>query len=271
MAVLAGDVMYHIRCKARDVGRYVLLPGDPGRVEPIAALFDEHWHVASHREYTTYTGRLEGELVSVTSTGIGCPSTAIAVEELEAIGADTFIRVGTSGAMQLDIDPGDLVIGSGAIRDEGTSRQYLPLEFPAVASLDVILALSEAANKLGQRHHIGIVHSKDSFYGEVEPQRMPLRRELEGRWAAWVAGGALASEMEAAALFTICSYLRKRAGCLLLAAANLERARQQNVFDVLEELDDLLAVAVEGLRILIRHDRLRAQYPDVTTRAQRIV
>ena len=271
MAVLAGDVMYHIRCKARDVGRYVLLPGDPGRVERIARLFDEHWKVAEHREYTTYTGRLDGELVSVTSTGIGCPSTAIAVEELEAIGVDTFIRVGTSGAMQLDVDPGDLVIGSGAIRDEGTSRQYLPIEFPAVASIDVVTSLSEAANKLGKRHHIGVVHSKDSFYGEVEPQRMPVHKELEERWAAWVAGGALASEMEAAALFTICSYLRKRAGCVLLAAANVERARQHNAFEVLEETDDLLNVAVEGLRHLIRHDRIRASYPDVTTRAQRIV
>ncbi len=168
------EVQYHIKVKSGDVGRYVLLPGDPGRCESIAAYLDESKFVSFNREHKIYTGKLEGEKVSVVSTGMGCPSTAIALEELIKVGADTFIRVGTSGAMQPGMKLGDIAIISAAIRDEGTTRQYLPIEYPAVADLEVTNALVNAANKLGFRSFTGVSHTKDSFYSEVEPDRMPM-------------------------------------------------------------------------------------------------
>ena len=197
----ATELQHHIQLKAGDVGRYVLLPGDPGRCEPIARLFDDPVKVASNREYETWTGYLDGEMISVTSTGIGCPSAAIAMEELVKVGADTFVRVGTSGAMQPDITVGDLGVIQAAIRDEGTSSHYLPVEFPAVADLELTRALAIGARSTGKTVHIGISQSKDSFYGQHEPGRMPVAARLQERWHAWMAGGAICSEMEAAALY----------------------------------------------------------------------
>ena len=238
-----STTMHHIMCRAGDVGRYVLLPGDPGRVPLIAARLDDARPAASEREFTTYTGTLLGERVSVTSTGIGCPSTAIAIEELAMIGADTFIRVGTSGIMQPYMRRGDLIITWGAVRDEYTSQQYLPLAYPAVADLDVTLALREAARRQGLRHHVGLTHSKDSFYGQHEPQRMPVGQQLQERWDAWVQGGVLCSEMEASTLFVVARVLGKRAGGVMIAAGTAD------------SLDALIAVAVEAVKLLITRDR----------------
>jgi uridine phosphorylase len=249
-------IMYHVQLKRGDVGRYVLTPGDPGRCELIAKYFDDPVKVAEHREYTTYTGYLSGEKVSVTSTGIGCPSTAIAVEELAAIGADTFIRVGTSGGMQKYTPVGDLVIASGAVRDEGTSQQYMPLAFPAVADLDVTLALREAAKRLEMPHHVGIIQSKDSFYGQHQPERMPVADQLLSRWKAWIAGGVLCSEMEAATLFTVCSVLRKRAGGVMLVSGNQELPPLSP--EERKELGDVnraIRTAIEAVKILIEWDK----------------
>jgi uridine phosphorylase len=250
------DVMHHIQLKQGDVGRYVLLPGDPGRCSFIAEHFDHAEKIAQNREYTTYTGYLLGEQVSVMSTGIGCPSTAIGVEELTAIGADTFIRVGTSGGMQQHVQVGDLVITTAAVRDEGTSPQYMPLAFPAVADLDVTLALREAAERQGVRYHVGITQTKDSFYGQRQPERMPVAEQLLSRWKAWIAGGVLCSEMEAAAIFVVSSVLKKRAGGIMLVAANQElppllpeeQARRA-------DLGPLIRTAVEAMKILIEKDR----------------
>jgi len=266
-----ADVMHHLQMKAGDVGRYVFLPGDPARCPLIARHFEDARLVAQNREYTTYTGYLDGEKVSVTSTGIGCPSTAIAVEELAMIGADTFIRVGTAGGIQAHTKPGDLVIYSGAIRDEGTSSQYLPLAFPAVADLDVTVALREAARQRGVRHHVGVGQSKDSFYAEVDPLRMPLANELKERWHAWVAGGALASEMEAATLFVVASMLGKRAGAIVVVGgtapdwlvlekmAEAERALAMAALRKAWEkpltVDEVIATAIQGARLLIRQER----------------
>ena len=210
---------YHVALQRGDVGKYVLLPGDPGRCEPISRLFDNPRHVATNREYVTYTGTLDGVPVSVTSTGIGCPSAAIALEELVRCGADTFIRVGTSGHIQKDSVSGELAIISAAIRDEGTSRHYMPIEFPAVADLEVIQALQVAAKKAGARSRTGITQSKDSFYGQHEPERMGVANELIARWRAWEIGGAICSEMEASALFVIASMLRVRAGGVMMVHA----------------------------------------------------
>jgi uridine phosphorylase len=240
---LTMEVQHHIHCRAGDVGRYVFLPGDPGRVPLIAGFLEDASLVTRHREYTTYTGSLLGEKVSVCSTGIGCPSTAIAVEELAAIGADTFIRVGTSGAMQPFIQPGDVIIAWGAVRDEFTSQQYLPLAFPAVADVDVTLALREAARARGVRHHVGVSHSKDSFFGQHEPQRMPVGRDLQDSWSAWVQAGVMCSEMEASTLFVVARFLRKRAGGIMIAAGTNS------------SLDNLIGTAVDAVKLLIERDR----------------
>jgi len=247
------EVKYHIHMKKGDVGRYVFLPGDPGRTDHIAKLFDDPKLIASNREYRTWTGTINGEKVSVCSTGIGGPSTAIAVEELIAIGADTFIRVGTSGGMQPEQVPGELAITLAAIRDEGTSMHYMPPEFPAVADMNVIQALRQAAINLDVPYRVGITQSKDSFYGQHEPERMPVADRLAQRWKAWKMGGAICSEMEAATLFILGNIYRVRTGGIMLVAANQE-SNDPNV-GVVEELDDLLAVSIEAVKLLIEQDK----------------
>lgn len=160
-------LQYHIGLRKGDVGKYVILPGDPKRCEKIARHFDDAKLIADSREYVTYTGYLDGVKVSVTSTGIGGPSASIALEELVRVGADTFLRVGTCGGMQTDIMGGDLVIATGAIRMEGTSKEYAPIEFPAVANLEITNALVQAAKDLNKKYHVGIVQCKDAFYGQT--------------------------------------------------------------------------------------------------------
>jgi uridine phosphorylase len=246
---------HHIGILPGEVGRYVLLPGDPGRVERIASRFDNPQFVASHREYVTWTGTLDGVAVSCTSTGIGCPSTAIAVEELVGAGADTFIRVGTSGAMQRYIRTGDVGVITGAIRDEGTSRHYLPLEFPAVADVDVTVALRDGARDACIPFHLGIAQSKDSFYGQHEPERMPIAAELANRWEAWMAGGAICSEMEAATLFIVASTLRVRAGGVMLIFQNLDHTPPTEEDRRNGDVERVIDVAIAGLRRLIAADR----------------
>ncbi len=254
-----AGLQHHIHLCPGDVGRYVLLPGDPGRSEKIARYFDNPQFVASNREFVTYSGTLLGEKVSVTSTGIGSPSTAIAVEELIAVGADTFIRVGTSGAMQPYINSGDVAIVSGCIRDEGTTLHYMPPEFPAIADFDVVMALREGALRIDMPFHIGVSHSKDSFYGEVEPNRMPVASRLNERWKAWTMGGAICSEMEASSIFIIASINRKRAsGVMVMGADFTDRPRSPEEIQAALarfDVDRAIRVAVEGLKILIERDK----------------
>jgi uridine phosphorylase len=251
-------LQYHIQAKKDDVGRYVLLPGDPDRCEKIAAYFDNPKFISRNREYVIYTGTLLGERVSVCSTGIGCPSTAIAVEELIAIGADTFIRVGTAGGIQDGTRSGEVAIVTGAIRDEGTTRQYMPLEFPAIADPDVVAALRAAAEKSGIPHRCGITQSKDSFYGETEPKRMPVADRLAERWKAWKAGGAVCSEMESAAIFILSSIYRKRAGGAMLIIGDPNKEKAPNKPDRTGyaplDVNRAIKVAVEGMKILIDRD-----------------
>jgi len=254
------ELQYHIQMKKGDVGRYVFLPGDPGRCEKIAAYFDNPQQIAYNREYNTYTGTLLGEKVSVVSTGIGGPSAAIAVEELIAIGADTFIRVGTSGAIQPDTQPGEIAIVNSAIRDEGTTLHYLPVEFPAIADVDVVDALRNAAQNLNIPHRIGTTQSKDSFYGEIQPDRMPLASRLNQRWATWVAGGTICSEMEAATLFILSSIYRTRAGGVMLMMVGLPEKTPETEAEIAEmhtffDIGRAIQVAIEGVKILIEKDR----------------
>ena len=245
---------YHIALGEGDIGRYVFLPGDPGRCELIASHFDSPEKIASHREYETWIGFLENQKVAVTSTGIGGPSAAIALEELVAIGADTFVRVGTSGSMQNHIKPGDIAIVSSAIRDEGTSLHYLPLEFPAVADLEITLALAEAARKMNKVVHVGVSQSKDSFYGQHSPERMPISGRLLERWSAWMAGGAICSEMEAASLYIVASVLRVRASGLMMVMGHPDQSPMTADEWAASDIENLLPVAIEGMREIIRRD-----------------
>jgi uridine phosphorylase len=251
---------YHIRCREGDVGRYVLLPGDPGRSELIAAHFDEPRLVARNREYTTYTGSLDGVPVSVASTGIGGPSTAIAVEELCAIGADTLIRVGTSGAMQNFLRNGDVVIAQAAVRDEGTSAQYIPLGYPAVAHLDTVLALQKGAHDAGTRSYTGIVRSGDALYVDLAPQTIPLHT-LNGGNASrmWSEARVLCADMEAATLFVVGSIRGLRTGTVLLVVNAVGEGEIEQAQGTGNALDPLIRTAIAGLRALIRADKAGQQ------------
>ncbi len=240
---LAKMPQYHIALRPGDVGRYVLLPDDPGAAPQIASFLDQAQKVAQHREYLTYTGTLDGVKVSITSTGIGGPCTAIAIEELAQIGADTFICLGNSRPVQSFVKSGDLIVATGAVRDEGTGLAYIPLAYPALAEINVVTCLRQACRARGVRHHVGLSHSHDSFYGMAEPERMPVGAEIQNRWQSWVQGGVLCSEMTAATTFIVSSALKKRAGAIALVSDG-EAA----------QVDELYAVAVEGLRRLIARD-----------------
>ncbi|MCR4890706.1 MAG: uridine phosphorylase [Lachnospiraceae bacterium] len=253
------NYQYHTHTNEENVGKYVILPGDPGRVEKIAAYLDNAEFVASNREYTTYTGYLDGEKVSVTSTGIGGPSAAIAMEELYRSGVRTFIRVGTCGGMKLDVMGGDLLIATGAVRMDGTSKEYMPLEYPAVASFEVVSALVESAKEMGAPYHTGVVQSKDSFYGEMDPSRMPVGYELENKWQAWLKGNVLGSEMECSALFTVGASLDVRVGGLVMAISNLEREAKGLSNPMVHDMDTAIRVVVGAMRRLIAFDKAKAK------------
>lgn len=253
-------LQYHLQLRKGDVGRYVILPGDPKRCKSIAKYFDDARLVADSREYVTYTGYLDGEKVSVTSTGIGGPSAAIAMEELVSCGADTFIRVGTCGGMDIDVKGGDLVIATGAIRMEGTSREYAPIEFPAVADIDIVNALREAAKEKGYIYHTGVVQAKDSFYGQHSPERMPAGYDLINKWEAWKRLGCKASEMESAALFIVASALGVRCGSDFLVVGNQEREKAGLDNPIIHDTDAAIRVAVEAIKKLIIQDKNLEKY-----------
>lgn len=252
-------LQYHLQLRSGDVGKYVILPGDPKRCAKIAEHFQDSRLMADNREYVTYTGCLEGEKVSVTSTGIGGPSAAIAMEELVNCGAHTFLRVGTCGGMDLKVQGGDLVVATGAIRAEGTSREYAPIEFPAVPDLEITNALVQAARKLNYTCHTGVVQCKDSFYGQHDPERMPVSGELLAKWEAWMRLGCKASEMESAALFTVASALGVKAGSVFLVMGNQERQKRGMGNRIVHDTDQAICVAVEAIRQLIRQEKRQGE------------
>ena len=249
------ELQFHIQCKEGDVGRYCILPGDPGRCEKIAAYFDDPVLVQSNREYTTYTGTLLGERVSVCSTGIGGPSAVIAMEELHAIGADPFHRVGACGGTAHQVQSDDVVIATGAVRHEGASREYAPIEFPAVSDYHVQEALVQAAKNLGKPWHAGVVQCKDSFYGQHDPARMPVSYELQAKWEAWKRLGVLASEMESAALFCCAAALGVRCGSCFHVIWNQEREAAGLDQKESHDLSAAIEVGIEALKLLIQQDR----------------
>ena len=245
------DKQYHIGFGATHGASLALLPGDPGRVEAIAAHFDSPRFFCRNREFTTWAGELGGSPVLAMSTGIGGPSAAIAVEELYKTGVRTFIRVGTCGGMALDVAGGDVVVAHAAIRMDGTSKEYVPVEFPAVASLDVTNALVAAAKSLGAAWHAGVVQCKDSFYGQHDPGRMPSGGELMSKWGAWIKAGCLASEMESATLYVVSQILGARAGCVLSVVWNQERERAGLPNPHSHDPALAIRVAVEAARLLL--------------------
>lgn len=246
---------YHTGVGPADIGKYVIMPGDPKRCAKIAEYFENPKLVADVREFVTYTGTLAGEKVSVTSTGIGGPSASIAIEELSKCGAHTFIRIGTCGGMQEDVLGGDVVIATGAVRMEGTSREFAPIEYPAVADINIVNALMDSAREMKVPHHVGVVQCKDSFFGQHEPEVMPVSYELENKWQAWLRMGCLASEMESAALFIAGSFLRVRVGSCFLVVANQERAKKGLPNKQAHDTDVAIRVAVEALKKMIERDR----------------
>lgn len=185
MKYTENGIQYHLQIKMGDVGRYVILPGDPKRCEKIAAFFDSPKLVADSREFVTYTGYLDGEMVSVTSTGIGGPQRLHRHRGADEGRGRHIYPQGTCGGVDLDVQGGDIVIASGAIRMEGTSREYAPIEFPAVADFELVQALAQAAAEANKRYHVGVVQCKDSFYGQYEPHTKPVSLELESKWEAW--------------------------------------------------------------------------------------
>ena len=247
-------VKYHIECTADDIGKYCILPGDPGRCEKIAAYLDNAQFVTSNREYTTFTGYLLGEKVSVVSTGIGGPSAAIAVEELAALGAHTFIRIGTCGGINTKVCAGDVVIAASAVRCDGTTREYAPECFPATADFDATCALVKSAQKLGVSYHVGTVHSKDSFYGQAAPENMPMSEYLTERWNVWKRLGVLASEMEASTLFVVGAARNLRCGACFNVLWNQEREKQGIHEEEHHDTDRAIRVAVEAIKEMIKQD-----------------
>ncbi|MCL2545799.1 MAG: nucleoside phosphorylase [Oscillospiraceae bacterium] len=245
------EKLYHIGINNSHGAKIALLPGDPARVEKIARQLNQPRFYAQNREYTAWLGELPcGETCMVMSTGMGGPSTAICVEELYRAGVRDFIRVGTCGGMNINVAGGDVVIATGAVRMEGTSKEYVPIEFPAIANLDATNALVAAAETEGITYHTGIVQSKDSFYGQHSPERMPSGDELMTKWNAWIKAGCLASEMECAALYIVCQILGARSGCVLSVVWNQMHAKPSATDSACHDPEKAIRTAVKAANIL---------------------
>ncbi|RDE17793.1 MAG: uridine phosphorylase [Candidatus Thorarchaeota archaeon] len=245
-----GDLMaqereYHISIAPGEMPPSVLLPGDPDRARLIAErFFKKPVEVAHKREYWSFRGEYEGAPVGVCSTGIGCPSAAIALEELVRVGCNTFVRVGTAGAIDPSLNAGDLVIFTGVVRDDGTSRQYVPIEFPAVADPGLVMALSESAGRRGARYRTGIGHTKDAFYSEY-PGLVADPNRMKDRWNTLRRANVIATEMESAALFIIGQLRGVRVGsiCVIVGESIDKESR------IIEKprIDELTCIALDAL------------------------
>ena len=244
---------YHVGLAKGEVGEYVLVPGDPGRTPMIARFLDNAREVAFSREYRTFTGTVAGVPVSTMSSGMGGPSVAIGVEELSELGVHTFLRVGTFGAAQPQIKMGDLIIAEGCVRTEGTPNGYVPVEYPAIASRDVVNALVAAAQAAGAPHHLGIIRSVDALYSDLLPDQMPRSNELKEELAMWSRAGILGNEMESSTLFVVARIRQRRAGTLDLCVDEMNAGEIHHVDQ--SYMDRMLKVAVDAIRRLIEMDK----------------
>ena len=245
--------MYHIGLSKEDIkgAEYAIIAGDPGRIPIIANYLNNPVKLVTNREYTSYLGEINNQKILVISHGIGGPSTAICVEELSQIGIKNIIRIGTCGGMDLNVLAGDIVIANAAIRQEGTTKEYMPVEFPAVSNFELTYTLKTTASKMGYRNHVGIVQCKDSFYGQHNPERMPVSYELENKWHSWLKGHCLASEMESATLFIVSQILNIKSACILLSVWNQERRNKGLIEENSFDMDSPIKVAVESLKKII--------------------
>ena len=263
---MPDTLQYHIKCRKGDVARYVLLPGDPARVGIIASLWDEAHKVAENRQYVTYTGKVSQVEISATSTGIGSPSTAIAVEELARCGADTFIRVGTCGGYRKNQKIGDIAIATGAVRWEGTTRQYVPVEYPAFSTPEVVMALVEAAERVGVNYHVGITKSGDSLYAGMAfgGYQQSWMKNIEADFAK---SNVVTAEMEASAVFTLANLFSLRAGSvcsiidLVLVDEDQKHGQELSIEEAFQPKPEFILrscrCAVEAVKILDKWDRDR--------------
>jgi len=248
-----GEKKYHVGLAKGEVGEYVLVPGDPGRTPLIAKYLDGAREVAFSREYRTFTGSLLGVPVSTMSSGMGGPSVAIGIEELRELGVHTFLRVGTCGAAQPEIKMGDLVIAIGSVRSEGTPNGYVPPEYPAIASLDVVNALVEAASAAKVPYHVGVIRSVDALYSDLMPERMPRPHHLREELDMWSRAGILSNDMESSTLFIVSRLRKLRAGTINLCVDELGAGEIHHLDP--SYMDRMLKVAVDALRRLIAKDK----------------
>ena len=246
---------YHINLNENDSADYCILPGDPERCEKIAKYLSDPYFITSNREFTTWAGFLNGEKILITSTGIGGSSAAIALEELSAIGVKNFIRVGTCGGINLNVKSSDVIIPTAAIRQNGITNEYAPIEYPATANFEIVKALIDSAEILKEHWHAGVIQSKDSFYGQHDPNRMPAYYDLKNKWEAWKRLGVLGSEMECAALFIVADSLCVKCGAVLNVIWNQERKLKG--FDEPDDFstDRGIKIAVKAISILMRNDK----------------
>lgn len=259
---------YHLQIDLGDVAPYVLLPGDPGRVETIASFWDEARHVATNREYVTYTGTYKGAPISCTSTGIGAPSTAIALEELARCGATTFFRVGTCGTFLDHVANGDMAIFDSAVRLDGASHGYAPPEYPAVASYDVVAATVEAATSLELTYHVGTTRSADTFYARHPRPGSSFGDFWQGWWRDHFEDlkrlNVVGAEMEASLIFVLARIWGLRAGGVAVVLDNvLNVSTEDGEFDPEEQLEHgadhierLALLGCETVRVLSERERV---------------
>ena len=246
--------MMHIGLSKGDIGRYVFLPGSPERAEKIAAYFDNPKEIAYNREYRTFTGELEGVKVAVTSTGIGGPSAAIAMEELYQCGADTMMRIGTCASTSEKVKTGDIVIPNGAVRMEGVGSHYLPTEFPAVPDYEMLKELEAAAQRLDMPYNIGVTITKASFYSQTAPNTKPVKEDIINSWSAYEAGGATSTSMECAPLFLVAASLGIRASSVLVSATDYKKYDNQDRKHPTDLEDRVIVVGIEAMKSIIRRD-----------------
>ena len=248
---------FHLGLNASDINgaSLAIMPGDPDRVERIAQLLDEPRALAAHREFTSWIGKLDGNSVVVCSTGIGGPSTSIAVEELAQLGVTTFLRVGTTGGIQPNVNPGDVIVTTGAVRLDGASLHFAPMEFPAVADFECTTALVAAARDSGSTIHVGITASSDTFYPGQERYDTATGRVVErfrGSLDQWQSMGVLNYEMEWAAMFTMCASSGWRAGCVAGVLVNRTQQETPDAATVAAAESNAVAIVVAAARQLAR-------------------
>lgn len=248
---VSGGKQYHIACKKRDLAEFLLVPGDPDRVPKIAGLWDSAKEISCHREFRSFTGKYKGVPISALSSGIGSACMAIVVNEASRLGVHTFVRVGSTGAIQKDIDCGDVIISSAAVRLDGTSNCYMMPEYPAVANYEVMLALVEAAESLGiSNYHVGITATTADFYAGQNRPTKATNSLMEDLLPRLQRAGVLNFEMETATLYTLASLYGLRAGSICAVYAN----RCTNKFKPEAGEDNAIRIANEATKILYKWD-----------------